>query len=119
MKSKSSSALLTSTNSLGESSSTNSKLSSLDSKLMLVGGMTSIFSPKSFISAFFCFCSSSSFSRNFLNSSALFSASILRFSSFSLAIFCSLRVCEIDFSTKSKSFLRPKSLFLYQSVDHK
>ena len=74
-------------------------------------------------SASFSALSFSSLSRANLNSSAFFSASRLLFSanffSSSDLRLSSSRVWRIDFSTKSKSFLRPKSLFLYQSVDHK
>ena len=124
-----------STNSLGDFSSTNSISSSTSNsspeslltkiisslKSSPSGGITSTFSPKlSFLaSASFFLCSSNSFSRFFLNSSARFWASILRFSSFSRAILCSSRVSFIDFSMNSNNFLRPKSRFLYQSVDHK
>ena len=69
------------------------------------------------------FLSASSFSRAKRNFSAFFSASILLFSANFLASsdlrFSSSLVSFIDFSTKSNNFLRPKSLFLYQSVDHK
>ena len=74
-------------------------------------------------SSSWAFFSASSLSRAKRNSSALFSASILRFSANFLASsvlrFSSSRDCFMDFSTKSNNFLRPKSLFLYQSVDHK
>ena len=73
----------------------------------------------------FCFSASSanSLSRAKRNSSAFFSASRRLFSANFLASsdlrFSSSRVFLIDFSTNSNNFLRPKSLFLYQSVDHK
>ena len=77
----------------------------------------------SFSSASFSARSFSSFSRAKRNSSAFFSASSLLFSasffSSSDLRFSSSRVFLMDFSTFSRSFLRPRSLFLYQSVDHK
>ena len=68
-------------------------------------------------------CSSSSFCFARRNSSANFSASFFLFSASFLASsdlrFSSARVSFIAISTASSNFLRPKSLFLYQSVDHK
>ena len=115
-------------NSSGSSSLTSIGFSSISSSTFSTstksaGPISSGLISSSDSSSSFAFLSASSFSRAIRSSSAFFSASNLLFSanlfSSSDLRFSSSRVSRIEVSTNSNNFLRPRSRFLYQSVDHK